>query len=112
MARTILVSTANEIAGRRTVQTLGLVRGIVVRAPGIGQGLRGGFAAMFGGNITAYEEVCEAARAHAYDRMVQHAVVMGADGVIAFRYDATEFQQGITEVIAYGTAVKLGAEST
>ncbi len=111
MKRSMPVSTGNDVAGRPTTHALGLVRGIVVRAPGIGQGLRGGFASIFGGNITAYEEVCEAARAHALERMVAHAAEMGADAVIAFRYDATEFAQGITEVIAYGTAVTLGPET-
>ncbi len=103
----LLVTTANEIDGRRVTQYLGVVRGLVVRAPTLGQSFTGAFAALGGGNIEAFEEVCEAARADAYDRMVEHAKDVGADAIIAMRYDATEFREGITEVLAYGTAVKL-----
>jgi uncharacterized protein YbjQ (UPF0145 family) len=67
----------------------------------------GGLKRIVGGNIESYAEVCEAAREDAYERMVQHAQEKGADAVIAMRYDATEFTQGVTEVLAYGTAVKL-----
>jgi uncharacterized protein YbjQ (UPF0145 family) len=77
----------------------------VVRAQTIGQGIRGSISSIFGGNIRAFEEVCEAARSDAYQRMVDHARDKGADAVIAMRYDATEFSAGVTEVLAYGTAV-------
>jgi uncharacterized protein YbjQ (UPF0145 family) len=103
----LLVTTGNDIAGRRIVQYLGVVRGIVVRSPGFGRSLSGSFAAIGGGNIPQFEEVCEEARREAYARMIDHAGDKGADGIIAMRYDATEFSQGITEVLAYGTAVKL-----
>jgi uncharacterized protein YbjQ (UPF0145 family) len=83
------------------------VRGIVVRAQSIAQGIRGDFASIFGGNIAAYEEVCEAAREHAYERLIEHAREHGANAVIGMRYDATEFAPNITEVVAYGTAVKI-----
>src|SRR5579862_3547367 len=103
----LIVTTSNDIEGYQVTQVLGVVRGIVVRAQSITQGIRGAFASIMGGNITAYEEVCEAARQHAYDRLIQHAREHGANAVIAMRYDATEFQQGITEVVAYGTAVRI-----
>src|SRR5262245_7517311 len=104
----IIVTTGNEIPGYRITAYLGVVRGIVVRAQTIGQGCRGGFAQILGGNIAAYEEVCEKARSDAFKRMLKHADEVEADAVIAMRYDATEFAQGVTEVLAYGTAVKLG----
>jgi uncharacterized protein YbjQ (UPF0145 family) len=107
MAQRLIVTTANECPGFRITGYLGVVRGIVVRAQTIGQGCRGGFAQILGGNIAAYEEVCERARADAFDRMLQHAEEIGADAVIAMRYDATEFAQGVTEVLAYGTAVRM-----
>ena len=104
---TMIITTGNDIAGHEIVQYLGIVRGIIVRATGIARGLVGGFRSILGGNIPEYVAVCEEARQHAYDLMVQHAAQMGADGIIAVRYDATEFMQGATEVLAYGTAVKL-----
>jgi uncharacterized protein YbjQ (UPF0145 family) len=107
MPRKILVTTANEVQGRRITRYLGVVRGIVVRAPGIGRSLTGAFAALGGGNIREFEEVCEEARAEAHARMVDHAGERDADAIIAMRYDATDFAQGVTEVLAYGTAVRL-----
>jgi uncharacterized protein YbjQ (UPF0145 family) len=103
----LIVTTGNDIDGYYVAQVLGVVRGIVVRAQSITQGLRGAFASILGGNITAYEEVCESAREHAYERLVQHAREHGANAVIGMRYDATEFAQGVTEVVAYGTAVRI-----
>ena len=103
----IAVTTANNLEGYEIDEYLGVVRGIVVRAQTITQGIRGAFASIFGGNIAAYEEVCESAREHAYERMIQHAREHGANAVIGMRYDATEFAQGITEVVAYGTAVRI-----
>lgn len=103
----MIVTTGNEIAGRQITQYLGIVRGIVVRSPGIGQGIMGGLKSIVGGNIESYAEVCEEGRREAFDRMMEHASEVGADAIIAMRYDATEFAQGITEVLAYGTAVKL-----
>ena len=104
----MIVTTGNEIAGRSITSYLGIVRGIVVRAPTIGQGLMGGLKQIVGGNIESYAAACEAAREEAYERLVRHAEQMGANAVIAMRYDATEFSEGVTEVIAYGTAVKMG----
>jgi uncharacterized protein YbjQ (UPF0145 family) len=103
----MIVTTGNEVVGRSIARYLGIVRGIVVRSPSITQGFFGGLKQIVGGNIESYANVCEAAREEAYERMVQHAEERGADAVIAMRYDATEFTQGVTEVLAYGTAVKL-----
>jgi uncharacterized protein YbjQ (UPF0145 family) len=107
MTKGIYVTTGNSFEAHQVSEYLGVVRGIVVRAQTIGQGIRGGLASFFGGNIKAYEEVCETARQQAFQRMVDHATEMGADAVLCMRYDATEFSPGITEVLAYGTAVKL-----
>lgn len=103
----MIVTTGNEVNGYFISGYLGVIRGIVVRSPSITQGLIGGLKQMIGGNIESYANVCEAAREEAYQRMVQHAEECGADAIIGMRYDATEFTQGVTEVLAYGTAVKL-----
>jgi uncharacterized protein YbjQ (UPF0145 family) len=103
----MIVTTGNEVAGHTVTRYLGVVRGIVVRSPTIGQGFLGGLKRMVGGNIESYANACETARQEAYDRMVQHAEEMGAHAVIAMRYDATEFAQSVTEVLAYGTAVQI-----
>jgi uncharacterized protein YbjQ (UPF0145 family) len=103
----MIVTTGNDVAGHTITSYIGIVRGIVVRAPSIAQGFLGGLQSIVGGNIDAYADVCEAARGEAYQRMVEHAQDHGADAIIAMRYDATEFTQRATEVLAYGTAVKL-----
>lgn len=103
----MIVTTGNDVAMGEIVQYLGVVRGIVVRATSIGAGFIGGLKALGGGNIEEWTRVCEAARQEAFARMIAHAQEIGADAIIAMRYDATEFTQGSTEVLAYGTAVKL-----
>ena len=103
----IIVTTGNEVAGHDIVAYLAIVRGIVVRATSIGKGMLGAFKSLAGGNIREFTEVCEAARHEAYQQMMEHAREVGADAIIGMRYDATEFYQGATEVLAYGTAVKL-----
>jgi uncharacterized protein YbjQ (UPF0145 family) len=103
----LIVTTGNDIAGHEITRYLAIVRGIVVRATSIGQGLLGSLRALGGGNIAEFTEVCEAARHDAYQQMLQHAQEMGADAIIGMRYDATEFMQGSTEVLAYGTAVRI-----
>jgi uncharacterized protein YbjQ (UPF0145 family) len=103
----MIVTTGNDVPGRQISEVIGIVRGIVVRSPGIKQGILGGLKQMFGGNIEAFAEVCDQARKDAYKRMVDHAVDRGADAIIGMRYDATEFAEATTEVLAYGTAVKL-----
>ena len=104
----MIVTTGNDVAGRAIVEYLGIVRGIVVRSPSITQGFLGGLKSMIGGNIESYATVCESAREDAYRRMLSHAEERGADAIIGMRYDATEFAQNTTEVLAYGTAVRLG----
>jgi uncharacterized protein YbjQ (UPF0145 family) len=103
----MIVTTGNDVSGHAIAQYLGVVRGIVVRSPSIAQGFFGGLKSIVGGNIESFAEVCETARSEAFQRMVKHAEEIGADAIIAMRYDATEFSQNVTEVLAYGTAVKL-----
>ena len=103
----IIVTTGNEVAGQGIIQYLAIVRGIVVRATSFGKSFLGSFKALAGGNIKEFTDVCEAARHDAYQQMITHAQEVGADAVIGMRYDATEFSAGVTEVLAYGTAVKL-----
>jgi uncharacterized protein YbjQ (UPF0145 family) len=103
----IVVTTGFEITGYKITHYLGVVRGIVVRSPSIGQGILGSFKSIGGGNIKEFAEVCEAARHDAYVQMVEHAMALGAHAIIGMRYDATEFMQGATEVLAYGTAVRV-----
>src|ERR1017187_2357022 len=103
----VIVTTGNEIAGRNIEGYIGVARGIVVRSPDIIQGTFGQLKQIVGGNIESYTSVCEETRKQAFDRMMDQAKAMCADAIIAFRYDATEFAPGVTEVLAYGTAVKL-----
>src|SRR4030095_9451059 len=104
----MMVTPGCNVEGMQVVEYLGVVRGIVVRATGIGRGIVGGLKSLAGGNIEEFTVVCEEGRKEAFNRMVQHAHEIGADAIIGMRYDATEFGQGSTEVLAYGTAVKLG----
>ena len=103
----VRVTTGNDFSGFLVTGYLGIVRGIIVRSPNLGQSFVGAFKQLVGGNISQYVEVCEQARHDAYVQMVQHAESMGADGILAMRYDATEFVAGVTEVLCYGTAVHL-----
>jgi uncharacterized protein YbjQ (UPF0145 family) len=100
-----LVTTAFDLPGHRIVRNLGLVRGIIVRSRSIVGNIGAGLQSLIGGNITLYTELCERAREDAYRRMMEHAAVRGANAVIGVRYDANELASGITEVLAYGTAV-------
>jgi len=101
----MLVATTNDLAGHKIVRNLGVVRGIVVRSRSIVGNIGASIQSLFGGNITLYTSLCERARADAYDLMIQHAEEMGANAILAMRYDANEIAAGITEVLAYGTAV-------
>ncbi|MFN0278227.1 MAG: YbjQ family protein [Pyrinomonadaceae bacterium] len=103
----MIVTTGFEVEGRQIIEYLGVVRGIVVRATGIGRGIVGGLKSIVGGNIEEWTHVCEKARMESFNRMVQHAHEIGADAIIGMRYDATEFASTATEVLAYGTAVRL-----
>jgi uncharacterized protein YbjQ (UPF0145 family) len=99
-----MVTTAFELPGYRVVRTYGIVRGIVVRSRSVVGSFVGSLQTIFGGNITIYTELCEHAREEAYGLMVTHALQQGANAIIGFRYDATELMEGLTEVLAYGTA--------
>lgn len=103
----MLVTTANDLAGYRIVQHLGVVRGITVRSRSVVGNFIGGIAALFGGKIGVYVTLAEAARKEAFLHMVEHAQQGGANAIICMRYDATEIMAGITEVLAYGTAVQV-----
>ena len=98
-------TSAPALSGYRVTRTLGIVRGIVVRSRSIVGTLGAGIQSLFGGNITLWTEMCEHARQEAIDLMARHAEQMGANAVVGFRYDATEVSAGVTEVLAYGTAV-------
>lgn len=100
-----MVSTSFDLPGYRVVRTLGIVRGIVVRSRSIFGSIGAGLQTLIGGNITLLTNLCEKTRNDAFDLMLQHAAQMGANAVIGARYDATEVMQGVTEVLAYGTAV-------
>lgn len=100
-----MVTTAFVLDGYRIVRTLGVVRGIVVRSRSVIGNLGASFQLLFGGNITILTRLCEQARGEAFHVMVEHALQVGGNAVIGMRYDATEIMTGVTEVIAYGTAV-------
>ena len=105
------VTTALELPGHRIVQNIGLVRGIVVRSRSIVGNIGAALQTLVGGNITLYTELCEKARSDAYRLMIDHASEMGANAIICVRYDANEVMDGVTEVLAYGTAVVVESTS-
>jgi len=100
-----LVTTAFTLDGYRTVRNLGVVRGITVRSRSIIGNIGAGIQTIFGGNISLLQELCEKTRQEAFMLMIQHAQEVGANAVIGMRYDANEVMTGVTEVLAYGTAV-------
>jgi uncharacterized protein YbjQ (UPF0145 family) len=100
-----MATSALELPGFRIVRNFGIVRGIVVRSRSIFGTIGVGLQTIIGGNITILSELCEKTRQDAYGMMTQHAAERGANAIIAFRYDANEVMQGVTEVLAYGTAV-------
>jgi uncharacterized protein YbjQ (UPF0145 family) len=102
-----MVTTAFELPGYRTVKNLGLVRGITVRSRSIFGTLGASLQTIVGGNITLFETMCEKTREQALELMMEHAVERGANAVVGVRYGANEVMQGVTEVIAYGTAVQV-----
>lgn len=103
----MLVATTNDLPGYRIVAHLGLVRGVTVRSRSVIGNIGGSIQSIFGGKLSIYVDLAEAARKEAYDLLVAHAAELGANAVIAMRYDANEIMEGITEVLAYGTAVKV-----
>ncbi|HCZ16274.1 MAG TPA: hypothetical protein DHV85_17140 [Candidatus Accumulibacter sp.] len=106
-----MVTTALTLPGYKVVSNLGVVRGITVRSRSIVGNFFGGLQSIFGGNITIYTNLCEQARSETYQLMCQHAQALGANAIIAMRYDATELMTGLTEVLCYGTAVVVEAEA-
>jgi uncharacterized protein YbjQ (UPF0145 family) len=109
----IPVTTTFTIEGYRIKQYLGVVRGLIVRAPTISQGILGGLKSIIGGQIGAYTEMCEQTRQQAYELLIQHALVVGANAIVGFRYDASEIggkTTSATEVLCYGTAVVIERE--
>jgi uncharacterized protein YbjQ (UPF0145 family) len=100
-----MVTTQFELDGYRVTRTLGVVRGIVVRSRSIFGTIGASLQTLVGGNITLLSQLCEKTRAEAFDLMLRHAADLGGNAVVGARYDATEIMQGVTEVLAYGTAV-------
>ena len=100
-----MVTTQFELDGYRVTRTLGVVRGIVVRSRSIFGTIGASLQTLVGGNITLLTNLCEKTRSEAFDLMLQHAAELGGNAVVGARYDATEIMQGVTEVLAYGTAV-------
>ena len=100
-----MVTTAFDFEGYRVVKNLGVIRGITVRSRSVVGNFVGGLQTLLGGNITIYTELCEHARGEAFNLMVEHAQAIGANAIIGMRYDANEVMDGVTEVLAYGTAV-------
>jgi uncharacterized protein YbjQ (UPF0145 family) len=102
-----MVTSALELPGYRIVKNLGIVRGIIVRSRSVIGNLGAAIQTIVGGNITILTNLCEKTREDAYELMLVHAAQHGANAVISMRYDATEVMQGVTEVLAYGTAVQV-----
>jgi uncharacterized protein YbjQ (UPF0145 family) len=106
-----MVTTALELPGYRIVRNYGVVRGIIVRSRSVIGNLGAALQTIVGGNITILTELCEKTRIEAYELLLMHAAQHGANAVVGFRYDATEVMQGVTEVLAYGTAVQVEPHS-
>jgi len=104
---TNMVTTTFTLEGYRIERYLGVVRGIIVRSRSIFGTVGASLQTLVGGDISLFTNLCEETRAHAFQRMTQHAAQMGANAIVGVRYDATEVMQGVTEVLCYGTAVKM-----
>jgi uncharacterized protein YbjQ (UPF0145 family) len=102
-----MVTTGNELTGYRVVRNFGVVRGITVRSRSVLGNLAAGIQTIVGGNISVLTELCEKARGEAYELLLEHAAEHGANAILGMRYDANEVMQGVTEVLAYGTAVQV-----
>jgi len=107
----IPVTTTFTIEGYRIVKYMGVVRGIIVRAPTISQGIMGGLKTIIGGQIGAYTTMCEQTRQQAYELLVDHAVALGANAIVGLRYESSEIPRGATEVLCYGTGVVIEPET-
>ena len=111
MNNTAMVTTAFGFEGYKILKNLGIVRGITVRSRSIVGSFGAGIQQIVGGNITIYTELCEQARLEAFELMIKHAQELGANAIIGMRYDANEISDGVAEVLAYGTAVVVQAET-
>ena len=107
-----MTTTAFELPGYRIVQNYGLVRGILVRSRSIVGSIGGALQTLVGGNISLFTDLCERTRQDTFDQMLQHAEMLGANAVIGIRYDATEMMQSVSEILIYGTAVRVERESS
>jgi uncharacterized protein YbjQ (UPF0145 family) len=107
-----MTTTQFELDGYQVVRSLGIVRGIIVRSRSIFGTIGASLQTIVGGNITILTNLCEKAREDSFDLMLQHAAQLGGNAVVGVRYDATEIMQGVTEVLAYGTAVIVQPKST
>jgi uncharacterized protein YbjQ (UPF0145 family) len=105
-----MIATTNDLEGYRVVRYLGVVRGITVRSRGLAGQIAAGLRTLAGGKIHEYVSLCEEARGEAFDLMVQHAADLGANAILGVRYDATELAENMSEVLAYGTAVRVEAK--
>ncbi len=105
----MLVTTTNDLPGHKIIRYIGMVRGITVRSRSVIGNFAGGIQSLFGGKLTVYVNLAETARQEALDHLVAHATEQGANAILAMRYDANEIMDGITEVLAYGTAVQVEA---
>lgn len=105
MINKILITTSNSLEGYKVIQQLGLVRGITVRSRSVLGNMAGGFLSIIGGKNSIYTELCERTREDALQLMIEHGEALGCNAIINMRYDANEVMSGITEVLAYGTAV-------
>jgi uncharacterized protein YbjQ (UPF0145 family) len=105
MSENTIITTSNALEGYRVVKQLGLVRGITVRSRSLLGNMAGGFMTLFGGRSAIYTELCENAREEAFQLMIRHGQSMGCNAIINMRYDANDVMSGVTEVLAYGTAV-------
>lgn len=106
----MIVATTENIAGHRTVETLGQVFGVVVRSRGLGGNMMAGLRSIAGGEIKEYTALVEDTRRHAIDRLVANATAMGADAVVMMRFDSGEIGQTMSEVVAYGTAIRIAPQ--
>jgi uncharacterized protein YbjQ (UPF0145 family) len=103
------VTTALDFTESPVQQNLGMVYGLIVRSMGLGRGVIAFFKALAGGEVRQYTRLVEDSRRHALDRMIENARMLGADGIVSMRFDSSEMGQGLTEIVAYGTAVRLAA---
>jgi len=109
LLNSVFSTTANSLQGFEIVRELGVVRGIIVRSRSIFGNIGASFQILFGGNISLYTELCERARAEAFEQMLQHVLDRGGNAAVAVRFDATEIAPGVSEVLCYGTAVVVRA---